>query len=186
MARKFTKVSADAFKEFTIGSGILLNKFSTTGSTTIADTDIICDTTGDITATCVPTYIDMGEDVNNCPKGMMELMQIDGWETRLAFTALNVTAETIKLALGTADSVSGRLMPRNTLSVEDFRDVWLVCDIMGDEDRYVAIHLMNALSTSGLSLTTTDKGKGRLQIELGGHVSINDQDTVPMEFYVSE
>lgn len=187
MARKFTKVSADAFKEFAIDAGIVLSKFDTTGATEIADADIVCDTTGNITATCVPTYSDMGEDVNNCPKGMMELMNLDGWETRLAFTALNVTPETIRLSLGAADAAEGKVTPRQTLDTEkDFGDIWLVCNLMGTGDRFVAIHLINALSTAGLSLTTTDKGKGQLQVELGGHVSIDAQDVVPMEFYVSE
>lgn len=187
MARKFTKVSADAFNEFAVDAGIVLSKFDPTGTTEVADADIVCDTTGDITATCVPTYSDLGEDVNNCPAGMMELMNLDGWETRLAFTALNVTPETIHLSLGAADIAEGKVTPRQTLDVEkDFRDIWLVCNIMGEDGRFVAVHLMNALSTAGLSLTTTNKGKGRLQVELGGHVSIDAQDVVPMEFYVSE
>lgn len=186
MARKFTKVSQDIFKECVIDSGILLKTFDVTGATEVKDEDIVCDTTGDISATCVPTYSDMGEDVNNCPAGTMELMNLDGWETRLSFTALNATAETIHLALGAADidAASGKVTPRSVLNVEnDFRDVWLVCNLMGGG--FAAVHLMNALSTAGLSLTTTKNGKGQLQIELGGHVSIDAQDVVPMEFYVS-
>ena len=185
MARKFTKVSANVFKECVIDSGILLKTFDVTGETQVKDEDIVCDTTGDINATCVPTYSDVGEDINNCPMGMMELMNLDGWETRLAFTALNATEETICLALGAADVEGGKITPRRTLdAAKDFNDVWLVCNLMGGG--FAAVHLMNALSTAGLSLTTTRNGKGQLQIELGGHVSIQKQDEVPMEFYVSE
>lgn len=187
MARKFTKVSQNVFKECVIDTGIVLKSFDVTGATEVKNEDIVCDTTGDISATCVPTYSDMGEDVNNCPAGMMELMNLDGWETRLSFVALNATPETIKMSLGAADvdSESGKVTPRRNLDVEkDFGDIWLVCNLMGGG--FAAVHLMNALSTAGLSLTTTKNGKGQLQIELGGHVSINAQDTVPMEFYVSE
>lgn len=187
MARKFTKVSANIFKECVIDSGILLKTFDTTGQTEVENEDIVCDTTGEITATCVPTYSDMGEDVNNCPVGMMELMNLDGWETRLSFVALNATPETIHLSLGAADvnAETGKVTPRRTLDVsKDFRDVWLVCNLMGGG--FAAVRLINALSTAGLSLKTTKNGKGQLQIELGGHVSINAQDVVPMEFYVSK
>jgi len=45
---------------------------------------------------------------------------------------------------------------------------------------------MNALSTGGLSLQTTKNGKGQVQIELTGHVSINAQDTMPMEWYSAD
>jgi uncharacterized protein YjdB len=42
---------------------------------------------------------------------------------------------------------------------------------------------MNALSTGGFSLQTSKNGKGQISIEITGHVSINAQDVVPMEFY---
>lgn len=186
MARKFTRISQDAFNEFAIDAGMLLKKFDVTGATEVADEDIVCDTTGDITATCVPTYSDMGEDVNNCPANMMELMNLDSWETTLSFTALNVTPEVIRMSLGAADAEGGKVKPRMTLDyTKDFAEIWLVCDLLND-DRFVAVHLMNGLSTAGLSLKTTKNGKGQLQVEMSGHVSITKQDTVPMEFYVSE
>jgi hypothetical protein len=47
----------------------------------------------------------------------------------------------------------------------------------------VAVKIRNALSTSGFSLKTTKDGKGNLALTITGHVSINDQDTMPMEFY---
>ena len=186
MARKFTRISQDAFNEFAINSGMLLKTFDVSGGKDFTDEDIVCDTTGDITATCVPTYSDMGEDVNNCPDNMKELMHLDSWEAKLAFTALNVTPEVIRMALGAADVDGGKITPRMKLDTEkDFSDIWLVCDLL-DDDRFVAVHLMNGLSTAGLSLKTTKNGKGQLQVEMSGHVSITAQDTVPMEFYVSE
>jgi hypothetical protein len=35
-------------------------------------------------------------------------------------------------------------------------------------------------------LQTTKGGKGQVAVTLTGHYSVNDQDTVPMEFYVAE
>lgn len=184
MARKFTRISQDAFSKFAIDAGLVLNKFDVDGNANVAEEDIICATTGDVSATCVPTYSDMGEDVNNCPAGMIELMNLDGWETRVAFTALDITEETLRLALGAADVSSGKVTPRRTLNIEkDFGNIWLVFDLLGGG--YAAVHLMNALSTAGLSLTLTKNAKGQLQVELMGHVSIENQDVVPMEFYVS-
>ena len=42
---------------------------------------------------------------------------------------------------------------------------------------------MHVLSSGGFSLQTTKNGKGQLTIELMGHVSLQAQDVVPMEFY---
>ena len=49
---------------------------------------------------------------------------------------------------------------------------------------WVAVKLMNALSTGGISLQTTKSGKGQTSVTLTGHVSIDAQDVVPMEFYI--
>ena len=76
MGRKFTKISAEAFKSMQINAGLVLNKFDTEGQTAVADADIICATTGGITATCTPNITDLGEDVDNCQKNTVELMEI--------------------------------------------------------------------------------------------------------------
>ena len=46
-----------------------------------------------------------------------------------------------------------------------------------------AIKLMNALSTGGMSVQSTKNGKGTNAVTLTGHVSIEAQEVVPMEFY---
>ena len=182
---RFSKLPIESFDEFQIDAGVLLKSFDPE-SPELVDSDIICATTGGINPTCVPTYSDMGEDVDNCPVGMMELMNLDGWETTLGFTALNTTPEVIRMALGAADigSSNGKITPRRNLKDTDFADIWWVGD--RTDGGLVAIRLINALSTSGFSLQTTKNGKGQIAVTLAGHVSITEQDVVPMEFYVQE
>ena len=186
MARKFTKISAEAFKSMQINAGLVLNKFDTEGQTAVADADIICATTGGITATCTPNITDLGEDVDNCQKNTVELMEIEDYDCTLAFTALNVTTDVIKLALGAADVSDKKVTPRMTLdptaSTGDFKDIWWVGDTL--DGGMVAVRLMNALSTGGLTLKTTDKGKGNIAVTLTGCPRLGS-DTVPMEWYYS-
>lgn len=182
---RFSKVAQTIFDEFQVDAGVLLKSFDPE-SPELVDEDIICATTGGINPTCVPTYSDWGEDVDNVPNGMKELKRLDGWETTLGFTALNTTTEVIRMALGAADveASSGKITPRRDLANTDFGDVWWVGD--RSDGGLVAIRLINALSTSGFSLQTTKNGKGQIAVTLTGHVSINEQDVVPMEFYVQE
>ena len=182
---RFSVVSQDVFDEFQVDAGVLLKSFDPSAPA-LVDEDIICATTGGINPTCVPTYSDWGEDVDNVPNGMKELMHLDGWETSLGFTALNTTAEVIRMALGAADigAENGAIIPRRDLKDTDFADIWWVGD--RTDGGLVAICLKNALSTSGLSLQTTKDGKGQLAVTLAGHYSIKEQHTVPMEFYVQE
>ena len=186
MARKFTKISAEAFKSMQINAGVVLNKFDPSGTTEIQDADIICATSGGVTAECKPNITDLGDDVDNCQKNTAELMQIEDYDCTLAFTALNATTDVIKLALGAADVSDKKVTPRMTLnptaSTGDFKDIWWVGDTLNGG--MVAVRLMNALSTGGLTLKTTDKGKGNIAVTLTGCPRLGS-DVVPMEWYYS-
>ena len=181
---KFTKVSENAFKEIQLEAGLILNKFDPTGTTEVEDADIVCATTGGISITCKPTFTDYGDDIDNVPANMLEFKEVDGWDCSIGFTALNASASVIKLALGAADTEGNKITPRFDMSEDDASDIWWVGERA--DGGFVACCLKNAMSTDGLSLKTTKKGKGQLSCVLTGHVSINAQDVVPMEFYVQE
>ena len=181
---KFTKVSQDAFKEIQLEAGLVLNQFDPTGATDVEDAHIVCATTGGIEIACKPTFTDYGEDIDNVPNNMLEFKEVDGWDCSISFTALNASASVIKLALGAADSADGKITPRFDLAEGDTKDIWWVGERA--DGGFVACCLKNALSTEGLALKTTKKGKGQLSCTLTGHVSIAAQDVVPMEFYVQE
>lgn len=181
---KFSKISLEAFDEFQTDAGVLLKSFNPE-SPELVDEDIICATTGGINPACIATYEDYGADVDNCPANTKELKKLTGWDCTLGFTALNASVAAIRMALGAADvaAESGKVTPRTSLKDSDFDDVWWVGD--RSDGGLVAIRLVNALSTSGFSLQTTKNGKGRISVTLTGHVSIAEQDVVPMEFYVA-
>lgn len=180
---KFTKISQNAFNELQVEAGVLLKSFNP-ATPELRDEDIVCATTGGISPSCVASYSDFAEDVDNAPVNMLEFKRITGWECSLGFTALNITAETIHLALGAADVdvQTGKVTPRKELKSADFKDIWWVGD--RSDGGFVAIKLLNALSTGGFSLQTTKNGKGQLSVTLTGHVSAQAQDVMPMEFYV--
>ena len=181
---KFTKIPQNTFEGLQLDAGVLLKTFNPTTAAAPADEDIICATTGGISVSCVPTYSDFGKDVDNVPNNMKELKHLDGWECTMSTTGLGTTPELIRLALGAADVSGNKITPRRDLKQTDFSDLWWVGDRA--DGGMVAVKLMNALSTGGFSLQTTKNGKGQISIEIMGHVSINAQDVVPMEFYSAD
>lgn len=184
MSRKFTVIPEKTFDDLQLDAGVLLKTFNPSTAAAPQDMDIICATTGGINASCVPTYSDLGEDVDNCPTNMKELKHLDSWECKMSFTALGTSPAAIKLALGAADigsSDTTKITPRKDLSQTDFSDIWWVGDKA--DGGMVAVQLKNALSTSGFSLQTTKNGKGQISVELTGHVSIEAQSEMPMVFY---
>jgi hypothetical protein len=188
---RYTKISPNTFAELQLNAGILLSDFDPETGEFELETDILGATTGGMTISCVPTYSDFGEDIDNCPKNMMELKQLDSWECTIGGTFLNVSADVVKLALGAADideTNTNKITPRRDVTEADFTDVWWVGDYSDKNGEtkggYIAVHLMNALSTGGFSLRSGDKAKGQFDVTFTGHVSMAAQDVVPMEFYV--
>lgn len=183
---RFSVIPQNTFKELQTDAGVLLKTFDP-ANPVLVDSNIICATTGGVNPTCKPTYSDMGEDVDNCPAGMMELKRVDSRECALGFTAIGVSPTVIRMALGAAD-IDGtdktKIIPRMELKNTDFSDIWWVGD--RSDGGLVAVCLKNALSTDGFSLQTTKNGKGQISVNLMGHVSMQNQNEVPMVFYSIE
>lgn len=179
---RFTRIPVDTFDNLQMDAGIMLSSFDPS-SPNVQDADIITATTGGISISAVPTYSDMGEDVDNCPNGMKELAHLDDWEITVSTTALGTSPAAIRLALGAADvtAASGKITPRRDLAQTDFSDIWWVGDKAGGG--FVAVKIINALSTGGFALQTQKNGKGQISIELKGHFSMNAQSVVPIEIY---
>lgn len=180
---RFSQVAENTFNELQTDAGVLLKNFDPEAPELVND-DIICATTGGINPSCVPSYSDWGEDIDNVPVNTKELTHLNGWDCSLGFTALNVTPEVIKMALGAADIKGTAIIPRKVLKQDDFADLWWVGD--RSDGGMCAVCLRNALSTGGFSLQTTKNGKGQVAVSLKGFASIADINTVPMEFYVAE
>lgn len=187
---KFTQISPTAMQEMQLNAGILLSNFTpSTGEVT--SSGIIGATTGGINFTATPTYSDFGEDIDNCPKNMMELKKQESWEVKMSGTFVTVTAATAKMLIGAADVGSPdttKVTPRNDLVPGDFGDIWWVGDYSDKNGEnnggFLAIHMMNSLSTGGFQIKSSDKAKGQFAFEFTGHYSMNAQDTVPFEVYV--
>jgi len=183
----FTRISSDAMDALQLDAGVLLSSFDPLNPyVTPADDQIIATTTGGINPTCEPQYSDFGEDVDNVPNNMMEFKHLDGWNCGMGFTTIKFNADNTVWALGAADKSTltngvKKIVPRRNVNLSDFRDIWWVGD-KANGGAY-AVRLKNAISTGGLNIQSTKNGKGKNQQTITGHVSINAQNEMPMEFY---
>lgn len=182
MGRMFTVIPQDTFDGLQLEAGVLLTDFDP-ADPAVVDSAIVCATTGGIGISAVPEYTDLGEDVDNVPPNMKELKSDPKWTCRITTTGLGTTPEAIRLALGAADitAATGKIAPRSALNQDDFADLWWVGDKA--DGGFVAAKLINALSTGGFTLQSTKDGKGQVSLEFTGHVSIDAQDVMPIEFY---
>ena len=185
---KFTQIPTTAMEEMQLNAGVLLSSFTPSSAEV---SGIIGATTGGIKFSATPTYSDFGEDIDNCPKNMMELKRQESVEVKISGTCVTVTTSIAKKLMAAADigtSDQTKITPRNDLKTEDFADLWWVGDYSDKNGAtnggFVAIHVMNALNTVGFQLQSGDKSKGQFPFEFTGHYSIDAQNVVPYEVYI--
>lgn len=178
----FNQVTKESIDNIQINAGMILKTFSPSAPSAPSAANVVCATTGGITANCTPTFEDFGADIDNCPNNTMEMKKITGWDCTFSFTALDINEETIKLSLGAAASIGNEIQPKAEVIPAHFKTLWFVSERV--DDKIIAISLKNALSTGGFAYKTQKNGKGQLTITLTGHISIEDQETVPMAFYI--
>ena len=187
---KYTQIPANTFKELQLNAGILTSDFApTTG--TVESNMMLGATSGGISFTATPTYTDLGDDIDNCPKNMMELKKLESWEVKMSGTFLTVNTTQAKSLIAAADigvSDKTKITPRNDVALTDFDYIWWIGDYSDKNGAtnggYIAIHMMNALSTGGFQLQSSDKAKGQFAFEYTAHYSMNAPDTVPYEIYI--
>lgn len=187
----YTRIPQRTFESLQLDAGVLLNHFNPAHPAEITEDNMLCATTGGIHISATPTFSDLGEDVDNCPVNLKELKHVDSWEVTISFTAIEVDLAMFWTALGVAESVEYKVegteeyatgwAPSKRIMPSAWTELWWVGDTA--DGGFAAARILNALSTGGLDLQTTKAGKGQLNITITGHVSINDQDKMPLELY---
>ena len=187
---KYTQIPSTAFQNIQLNAGILVDGF--TPATGVIG-NLLGATSGGVNFTDSVEYKDFGEDIDNCPKNMLELKKLDNHEVKMSGTFVTINATTAKWLAGSADVDdldATHIIPRNEILASDFKDMWWIGDYSdentGDNAGFVAIHMRNALNTGGFQIQSTDKEKGKFAFEFTGHYSMSAQDTVPYEIYVKQ
>lgn len=117
--------------------------------------------------------------------------QVDSQDAYLNTTILEITPENLIRALATADDDSAEtrtdithIKPRTQYATTDYID----CITWVGDTNYgmMAIVLYNAINTSNLDFTITDKGEGTLNVEFHATQETVTGDTPPFGIYLLE
>lgn len=191
---KFTQIPTDTVKKLQLNAGILTTEFDPkTGE--LSASNIIGATSGGVSFEATPSFSDFGEDIDNCPKNTKELKKLDSWEAKMSGSFVTMDTNAAVSVIGTAAVASDdptKVVPRNSVDAKDFKDLWWVGDYSDVNDDgssagkagFIAIKLINALSTGGFKIQSGDKAKGTFEFEYTGHYSIENVDIVPFELYI--
>lgn len=186
---KYTKLKDTVYDELQLNAGILLSRF-TPGTGSVSVSDIIGATKGGMSFRDNITWKNYAEGIDNAPTDMKELLRVDKHEITLGGTYVSVTIESLRdlMVVGDIDEGNTKIIPRDELKEEDFKDVWWVGDYSGKNGEEgggcIAIHLTDAINIDGLSIKSSDKDKGEFAFNYKAHYSLKNQGKVPYEIYV--
>lgn len=182
---KYTRVPVDTFKKLVLNSGIICTSFIPESRQVSGE---LWATTGSISFATNPEYVDFGEDVNNVPANTMQLKRLKSVDPTLSGTYVAIDTEAVRSMIGAADVSGSKINPRANLEIDDFKDIWFIADYsdvnVGATAGHIAIHIKNALNTSGFQLTTDKDSKGNIAFEYHGHYDLDDVDDLPFEVFV--
>lgn len=191
---KFTQIPANTFKKLQLNAGIIATDFDpATGE--LAASNIIGATSGGVSFEATPSFSDFGEGIDNCPKNTKELKRLDSWDAKMSGSFVTMDTTAAVSVIGTAAVASDdqtKVVPRNSVDAGDFKNIWWVGDYSDVNDDgssagkagFIAVKLINALSTGGFKIQSGDKAKGTFEFEYTGHYSIENTDVVPFELYI--
>lgn len=118
------------------------------------------------------------------------LSVIDSWEVMIKANLLEITSDSLKIALTSAKKTTGTgvlegydiIEANNKISLIDYIDnVTWVGTLSGIDNRPVIIQVFNALNTTGLTLSTKDKDEAVISLEFVGHYDTTSLQTPPFK-----
>ena len=187
---RYNQIPANTFKELVLNAAILTTAF-TPATGEIGESGLIGATSGGVNFSASTTYTDFGADIDNCSKNSLELKRIESIDAKCSGTFVSINTDLAKRLMASADVDSldaTKIVPRNELKTTDFETIWIIGDYSDKNSAtnggYVAIKLLNALSTGGFQIQTTDKEKGKFAFEFTGHYTMQDVNKVPYEIYI--
>ena len=186
----FSGFTADTPKHLQLDAGAFLRNYDVSKDTwaTAKANKLIGATAGGGSFSAVPTIRKVEIDgVKGAAKGLQD---IDEWTVTMTANVKEITAESLKLALGAAKSESAttpagytHVTGKNQIDDADYLDnlTW-VGRLSGSNDPVIIV-VKNALSTNGLTISFADKSEGLIPVTVTGHYTADDLETPPFDIY---
>ena len=186
----FSGFTADTAKHLQLDAGAFLRNYDVSKDTwaTAKTTKLIGATAGGGSFSAVPNIRRVEIDgVKGAAKGLQD---IDEWTVTMTANVKEITAESLKLALGAAKSESAttpagytHVTGKNQIDDADYLDnlTW-VGRLSGSNDPVIIV-VKNALSTNGLTISFADKSEGLIPVTVTGHYTADDLETPPFDIY---
>lgn len=194
---KYTRVPENTRKSLQMNAGVIVNGFNPeTGEiekfvgVTGKDEEILGATSGGFNFTATPQMNDFFDDIDNMPGKTKQGQVLSYWDVTASGTFVSATINLVKRLMGAADIAEGdiKVVPRADILDEDFQDLWWIGDYSdentGEDAGFMAVHMMNTLSTGGFQIQSGKDAKGQFAFTFSAYYDLEDITKVPFEIYV--
>lgn len=183
--RNFNGITETTPGKLQLGAGAYFKNF-TVGTDTYATAKsagkCIGATQGGGEFSAVPTVTAV--EVDGAGSRVKGLSDIDNWETYIKATLIEVSEDSVLMALGaskidTTDTTTGykKIIGKSSLEATDYIDniTWVGC--LSGSNTPVIIQVHNCLNEGGLVLTTADKSQGKITLQAYGYNDVSDYES---------
>lgn len=181
MTLKTTGFSSDTAKNLLLDAGAIYKNFDKTS----LSGELIGATQGGNSFLAQPEMrnIEIDGVKSEYVKG---LTVIDGWEVSLTANLLEVTKESLALAIGVSEEGAATegyesIRGKNYIVEEDYLDNVAFVGKLSGADKPVIIIVENALNHEGMELEIEDASEGVLPVTFFGHIDADNLDSAPFE-----
>ena len=190
MAKRYTGYTAQTKQNRMTGAGAYyLNYDPTTDTPSTATAKLIGATKGGGSFMAKANIRTI--EIDGIPGRVMGMEEIDSWDAEMTANVIEVTAETIALALGAAKTTTPvspanytKIEGKNTIDPTDYEDNVPFIGTVSGFDTPVIIQIFNALSTDGLSINPKDKDDAVIPMRWTGHYDEDSLDNPPFAIWV--
>lgn len=183
----YSGFTAGTSQKLMLDAGAFFKNYDTatdTFATAVAAGKLIGASQGGGSFSAIPTIRQIAIDgVKGAAKGTEV---IDMWEVLMTANILEVSKETIELALATSKVTSqspndfyDKIEAENYIMDSDYIDNITFIGKISGTSKPVIIQVLNAMNTTGLTLTTADNAEAKIVMTFKGHYSSSGLDSPP-------
>jgi len=190
MGKRFSGVTEKTKENRLTGAGAYYKNYDpTTDTPSAAVAKIIGATKGGGTFMAKPNIRPI--EVDGVPGKVKGMEDIDSWDVEMTANILEVTAETIVLALGSSQITTPtapvnykKIVGKNTIDIADYEDNITFIGTVSGFDTPIIIQVFNALSMDGVTINPKDKDDAVISTKWVGHYDEDSLDNPPFAIWV--
>lgn len=184
---QYTGFTTETAKRLMMDAGAFYKGLLPSEFNTLPEAKLLGATRGGGTFNAVPELRDM--EVDGVKGRAQGLKVLDSWDINMSVNLLEVSVESLQLALGTTtlDTTTEEdydiVKANNDIAESDYVDNITYIGKLSGSDKPVIIQMFNVYNSNGLTFSRADKDESVITMELQAHYKADELESPPFAIY---